>query len=328
MTMAQKDGIDPIVWKSKILFLVLAFSLALLNVTTAGAKTWQGKKSPSSRTLRSMARVYMAYGKYAKAQPFAEKALTLAREKGASDSELAMCLIDLATLYKNQSRLLDAEEMCRSGLSLQEKILYKNHPYIAYTLRILASIYQEQGKYCHAESALSKATVIMLDGHSADDNAMAPFLVDIARLHVAQDNLQKAENYYDRAINLINNSYGPNHLYTANVLAGIAKLYTLQQRYTEAEKLINRAVAMQEKIYGSDHHLVAASWLTKAKICQVKGGFAEAEELINKALTAMEKSGNTAAFAKLQQDAEEIRLSKQIAYVPIAIDIDLQNTVK
>jgi len=134
--------------------------------------------------------------------------------------------------------------------------------------------------------------------------------------------LEEAESYYQRAMLLINNSYGPKHLYTANVLGDIAELYTLQGRYTEAEELINRAVAVQEKIYGSNHHLIAASWLTKAKICQVKGDTTQAEKLINKALIAIEKSGNVAAFAKLQQDAKEIRVSKQVAYAPIARAIE------
>jgi tetratricopeptide (TPR) repeat protein len=155
---------------------------------------------------------------------------------------------------------------------------------------------------------------IMLDGHSADDKAMAPFFVDIAKLHVAQGDLEEAEKYYQKAMLLINSSYGPDHLYTANVLAGIAKLYTLQERYGEAEKLINRAVTVQEKIYGSDHHLIAASWLIKAKIYQVKGDTTQAEKLINKALITIENSGNTAAFTKLQQDAKEIRVSRQVAF--------------
>jgi len=320
--MIQKEHLK---WQSKILHILLALGLVLLNSSVANGKPRPVKKTPSSRTLRSMARVYMAYGEYAKAQPLAEKALTSAKIKGAADSELAMCLIDLATLYKNQGKLLNAEKMCESGLCLQEKVLYKNHPYLAYTLSTLSSIYCEQGKYYKSRSALDNAMTIMLDGHSADDKAMAPFFVDIAKLCVAQGDLEEAERYYQKAMDLINNSYGPDHLYTANVIAGIAKLYTLQKRYAEAEELINRAVTVQEKVYGSDHHLIAPSWLTKAKICQVKGEYAQAEKLVNRALVAIEKSGNTAAFAKLQQDAKEIRIiriSKQVAYAPTARTIE------
>jgi len=39
-------------------------------------------------------------------------------------------------------------------------------------------------------------------------------------------------------------------------------------------------------------------------------------------LLAIEKSGNAAAFAKLQQDAKEIRVSKQLAYAPTARTIE------
>ncbi len=321
--MAQINRINHVMRKSKTLFLVLAFGLALLNVrSTADAKPWQGKKNPSSKTLRSMARVYMAYGEYSKAQPLAEKALTSAKRKDASDSELAMCLIDLATLYNYQGKLAEAEKACKLGLQLQEKVLYKNHPYLAYTLRTLSSIYRQQGKYRQARSALDNAMAIMHDSHSPDDKAMAPFFVDIAKLHVAQGDLEKAESYYQKAMDLINNSYGPDHLYTANVLCSIAKLYILQEKYTEAEELINRAITVQEKIYGPDHHLIASSWVTKAKICQVNGDYAQADKLVNKALVAIEKSGNAAAFAKLQQDAKEIRISKQVAYAPIARAIE------
>jgi tetratricopeptide (TPR) repeat protein len=309
--------------KNKALFLILVLGLVLLKGGIAYGKPLQGKKSPQSKTLRSMARVYMAYGEYAKAQPLVEKALASAKRGNASDYELAMCLIDLATLYKNQNKLVDAEKMCELGLKLQRKALYKNHPYLAYTLSTLSSIYCELGKYHQAKSALDEAMAIMLDSHSVHDKAMAPFFVDIAKLNVAQGNLEEAENYYQKAMLLINSSYGPDHLYTANVLASIAELYTLQGKYIEAEKLINRAITVQEKIYGPDHHLIAASWLTKAKICQVKGEHAQAEKLINKALIAIEKSGNAEAFVKLQQDAKEIRESKQIARLSI-----LQNTVK
>lgn len=260
----------------------------------------------------------MAYGEYAKAQPLAEKALTLARTKEASDSELAMCFIDLATLYTYQGKLVDAEEMCKSGLQLQEKILCKNHPYLAYTLRILSSIYYEQGEYYKAKSALDEAVVIVLNSHIADDQAMTPFLVDIARVLVVQGDLQQAESYYQKAMLLINTSYGPNHLYTASVLAGMAKLYTLQERYSEAEQLVIQSLAVQERVYGPNHHLIAGTWLTMAEICKHKGDYVQQENLISKAVTAVEKTGNLAELAKIQQRIAQIRGDKQVALADIS----------
>jgi tetratricopeptide (TPR) repeat protein len=304
-------------YKSKVVFLSLICSL-LLDASIADGKSETPQKNPSSKTLRSMARVYMAYGEYSKAQPLAEKALALAKTKQASDSELAMCLIDLATLYTYQGKLGQAEEMCKKGLQLQEKILYKKHPHLAYTLRILSSIYYEQGKYSKAKSVLDDAIAVMLDNPIADDESIAPFYVDMARVLVAQSNLEQAESCYQKAMLSIDACYGPNHLYTANVLVGMAKLYTLQKRCTEAEELINRAIEIQEKIYGSDHHLIAASWLTKARICQEKGELIQAHNLANKSLVAIEKSGNATAYTKLQQDAKDILAGKHVVYGPVA----------
>ena len=51
-------------------------------------------KNPSSRRYRSMARVYMAYGQYQKAQPLAEQALQQAKKDSVDDRELSACLID------------------------------------------------------------------------------------------------------------------------------------------------------------------------------------------------------------------------------------------
>ncbi len=82
--------------KIKGIFPVLILSLMLNTGITNGRSLSAGKKHSSSpKTLRSMARVYMAYGEYAKAQPLAEQALTLAKRNGASNSELSMCCLRL-----------------------------------------------------------------------------------------------------------------------------------------------------------------------------------------------------------------------------------------
>jgi tetratricopeptide (TPR) repeat protein len=299
--------------KVKNLILILVCSLILLNSNIAIGMPNIEKRGQSCKVLRSMARVYMAYGDYAKAQPLAEQALTLAKTKNASDSELCSCLIDLAWLYKNQGKLADAEKICKLGLKLQEKVYYKNHPYVAYTLRILSSIYQGQSKYHQAKTALDQAMVIMQASHPPDDQVIAPFLVDTAELLVAQGDFEKAESYYQKAVVLIKNSYGPNHLYTANVLASMAELFELQGRYNKAEELIDCAVATQERIYGPDHHLIAPTWLTKAKVCYAKGNYTHAEQLIEKALSTVKKTGNMAKFTELERRAEEIRVNRHVA---------------
>ncbi len=316
--MARKEKTNHKSRKNRTLLFLLVCSLLLLNAGKADGKKLLVKRTPSPKTLRAMARVYMAYGEYEKAQPLAEQALVSAKNKNDSDAELCSCLIDLAYLYNELGKLEDAEKMCILGLRLQEKVYYEKHPYIAYTLTNLSSIYQAQGRYQKAEAALERAVTIMLDCHSDNDKAMIPFKVAFAQLLTVEGDFENADAYYQSAMALINKSYGPDHLYTATVLADIAKLYTLQQRYNEAENLINRSVATQEKYYGPKHHLIASSWLTKAEVCRVKKNYAESDRLIEKALSAVKKKGNSVIFAKMKQRADKIRSVVPAAYSPLA----------
>ena len=244
-----------------------------------------------------MARVYMADGNYVKAQALAENALTLAKAQTGSNSveERSKCLIDLAFLYKNQGKFAEAQKVCEKGLELQKQIYYKDHPYIASTLRILSSIYLGQEKYIEAQEILAEAIEIMRKSHLPDDPALASFQVDMARILAAQGKLDEAEAIYLPAIKIIDESYGNDHLYTAGVLGSLAELYTLQARYDEAEKIIDKTLKIQEEAYGrqSAHSQkwVAgiSSWLTKAEICQAKKDYDQSENLLKTALDTAEK---------------------------------------
>ncbi len=264
-------------WGKRNFVCVLACSLFMSSI--AGGINQNGDNIRSCRSLRSMARIYMACGDYAKAQPLAEQALIMAKDTNASDAELCSSLIDLAYLYKDIGKLDDAESMCSLGLRLQEKVYYKDHPYIAYTLRILSDIYQGQGRYEEAQLVLNRAMDVMLKSHPADEPVLAPFLVDKAKLLAVQGNFTESEVYYQKALSLINNSYGPDHLYTATVLGNLASLYVQQGRYAEAESLIIRTLAIQEKVYGSNHRFLAQTWATMAKIRRANGNNISAEKL-------------------------------------------------
>lgn len=134
-----------------------------------------GKSDRRCRTLRSMARIYTACGDYAKAQPLAEQALTLAQQTNVSDTELALSLLDLAYIYRDQGNPDRAEKMCELGLKLQKKVYYEDHPHIAYTLRILASVHEEQARYNQAQEDLQLAVAIMKKSHLYDQKPLAPF---------------------------------------------------------------------------------------------------------------------------------------------------------
>jgi tetratricopeptide (TPR) repeat protein len=272
--------------------LILLFSLLVLGLNVSGAWARQVETARSCRSLRSMGRVYIASGGYEKAQPFLERALHVAqgiRPRRTSDSEVYACMLDLAYLYKNQGRLDEAERMCLSGLELQEKVYHEDHPYVAYTLRILSEIYRRQGRYRQARSRLERALGIMHSVCPNDDQQSAPFEVDMGRLLAERGCLAEAEAHFEKAIAVIEGSYGPEHLYTTKVLVSMAALYMEQQRYANAEELIQRARPIQERIYGPNHHFLVPVRLLEARIAQAKGDLTDMKRLLDQSLRVVEE---------------------------------------
>jgi tetratricopeptide (TPR) repeat protein len=282
---------------TKTLILLLLCSSLVLAASTVGA--WAGsERANSSGSLRSMARVYMACGAHEKAEPLLERALRLARSTNAADCEVCACLIDLAYLYKNQGKLAEAEKMCRSGLSLQEKVYHRDHPHVAYTLRILSEIHQGQARYGAAASALERAIDIMGRANGASDQELAPFKADMARLLTARGDFAKAESYFKEAIASIDGGRGARRLYVANVSTNLAELYVLQERYDRAAELIKRALAEQERVHGADHHFLVPAWLVMARIHQVRGKPADAKMLLDKSLRVVENQPDCGYLVK------------------------------
>jgi len=298
---------------NNVILLVFCGSF-LLSVSIVNASAAPVDRAYSCGSLRSMARVYMASGGYEKAQPFLVKALHLAKETNASDSEVSACMLDLAYLYKNQGRLAEAETTCLSGLELQEKAYSQSHPYVAYTLRILSEIYSRQARYQEAVDTLERAITIVRGYSLEDDQELAPFKVDMARLLTAQGDYVKAESYFTEAIASIENNYGPNHLYTTRVLSSMAALYVQQQRFAEAEELISRVLPIQERIYGPDHNFLVPVWLVQSSICEAEGDLVNTKMLLEKSLGSVENiagSGHAVECDVLSRLGELYILSKE-----------------
>lgn len=305
--------------KIKKIAILAIFLIVISNISLAATNRSIGRTNKSSKSLRSLARVYMAYGNYDKAMPIAEKALILARSSLDNEAEISSCYGDLAYLYRNLGDYERSEKMCKEGLRIQKLAYFDTHPYVAYSLKTLSGIYRDQRKFKEAENSLTEAFAIMLDTHGPDEHSMAPFYVEFAKLHAEKRDFALAEQYYNKSLTLIYKSYGPEHIYTAGVLNNAAEYYILCGKFNKAKTLADQALSIQEKVYGNDHHLLTSTWLTLATISQAHGNDIAATTLINKAFTAVTKTGDTIAIAKLNRKLAEIGITD--SYQTVAANI-------
>jgi tetratricopeptide (TPR) repeat protein len=295
-------------------FIIILCILILLSPGLVSASAAPAQKAYSSGALRSMARVYVACGNYEKARPLLERALNFAKNTNVSDKEKCACMIDMAYLYKNQGSFAQAETMCLQGLQLQQEVNGQNHPYVAYTLRILSEIYMMQARYREAINTLEQALTIMRKFTLEDDQELAPFKVDMARLLAREGDYEKAESCFKNVIPSIENNFGPDHLYTAKVYSSVASLYAQQGRYAEAEELIAKALPIEERVYGPYNHLLIPTWLLRSKIYEANGDLLNAKVFLEKSLAVIENqpdSGYMVECDVLSQLGEFYLLSKK-----------------
>ncbi|MBE0536113.1 MAG: tetratricopeptide repeat protein [Phycisphaerae bacterium] len=288
----------------------LAFALLLCLHLPAEAA--QPQKTTSTRTLRSMARAHMAFNRYDKAEILAKTALTHAKTHKTDDAELAMCLIDLGTVYQYQDKLAESEQMLTAGIALQKANPDKN-PWIAYTLRMLSSVNRRMHRYEQAQALLDEALTIMLDDHPADDPKLALFHTEQAKLLTDQNRLDEAYTLYSKALTAVEAAYGQSHLCTANVYEDIAALDLKSGRCDEAVSRIDRTIYIRQNYYGPNHPAIIPAWLLKAQIRQSQGDPSGRELNLQKALAAATSIKDPVQLATLHRRASEIRKDTQLA---------------
>ena len=263
-------------------------------------------QSTSTTTLRSMARIYMAYGNYDKAQTIAETALAQAQRQNITGEELAMCLIDLGTVYSYQDMLEESADMLNKGIQ-QQKQSVGNHPYVAYTLQILSDVYCRAGQYDRAQETLDKALLIMSRYHKQQDREMLTFQASSAKLLAAQGQAAQAGILYCEILARTIELYGDNHLQTANVLMGAARADLLEGNIDSAGQRLNQAMLIQEKYFGPNHQMLIEAWLMMAQINRAAGNAAEAEIWLDKVIQAAQTRHNAVTLARLYEKINTIR---------------------
>jgi len=283
--------------------------ILLFLITLICVQSLYGSEPSNSGNIRSVARMYISNGDFQKAHTLAEQALRIAKYN-ASENEIANCLLDLAYLCNEEGKFPAALKYAQQAIDIQKKTLAGTHPYIAYSLRTLSSIYFNQQKLELAQTTLTSAISIMLKNHAAEDRTLSQFYIDMGKILTAQSKYSDADFYFSTAGKIINAAYGPEHLYAAIADSEIAKLRLLENNIPLAEQLITSSILIQQKTYGSSNPMLASSQLTLAKICLIKADFSKAKELAASCLETIKQ--NCSSSHPLIKEANEILLATNV----------------
>ena len=259
----------------------------------------------STQTLRMISRSYIVLGEFKKAYFYAEKAVE--QSNTATIKERALCLIDMGTVCYNYEKLDEAVLYFQQGIELQKIALTDDHPYVAYTLRMLTDVYGRMAHLEQAQTVLDEAFTIMQHYCGYHDKEMAPFIFESAKLKFKEDQLQLAQDQFEAALDLYLHYYGENHILTAAVQEQMAELYLATGDLSRADALIRDSLATRSRVFGRNHPSLVTGLLTMVRVCRLKNDMEKLEYYLAQTKASAVKSHDIIKIAKVFQKIRNIR---------------------
>ena len=178
------------------------------------------------------------HASYTIAKPLYQRALAICeQELGATHSDTASSLNNLAELYRAQGKYAQAEPLLKRALLIREQELGAIHPDTAGSLNNLAALYQAQGRYAEAEPLYQRALAIYEQALGATHPDTAQSLNNLAALYKTQGRYTEAEPLYQRALSILEDTLDQNHPSTRTVRGNYATLLQVMGHNTEAKRL-------------------------------------------------------------------------------------------
>jgi serine/threonine protein kinase len=194
-----------------------------------------------------LAQIYTNLARYSEAERLLNGVVILTRKRAASKEvrpgdygpqiHVARALTALAYLYVCEGKKVPAEQIYKSALEIQHRLLDEDHPDRMVTMNHLGQLYQELGNETEAERLLTK-TLELRQRVSAPENV---FLADVRRalgqLRLQQQKYREAESLLRDAVTGYEKAGSESWLrYQTSVLLGASLV--AQRRYGDAEPFL------------------------------------------------------------------------------------------
>lgn len=279
------------------------FAEAASHLETAFAILEQADpQDPSAKAdaLNAIAEVFRAQGRYPEAE---ERFLQARGLVQTGDPFLAEILSNLAGLYRDQSRLEEAEPLLARSLEIWENDPETGPDDLARAYVNQADIYRLQGRYEDAAALAARGLELARQIFDPEHPELAWFPDQVGLIYTEIGRYPEAEAAYGEALALLERS-APDHPLTAQVLNDLGRLLRETGRYEEAEKHYLRALDIRRRVFGPDHPETAVTLTQLARSLFLRGGRdGRAAEIVGSALSTFDR---TSAYPEMEVEARAL----------------------
>jgi Tfp pilus assembly protein PilF len=247
-----------------------------------------------ARLLEAIGGSFRRMGQPDRALPLLQEAVRIQRDSDVRDAKLGSLLAELAITQRELARFEESDRtlaealdsMASSGAPDPE-----SHAQLRVSLGRLemARSNPEQAKL-HLESALQ--LMERLRGHR--DPITASILLDLANVHVWQNDLQEAERIARMAADIYS-GVPPEHPDRMIAESLLAQIFLYRNDSKAAAPLFERILTAQRLVYGSTNSAVADTLSNLAQVRIAEQDYRSAEKLMREAVAIHKNAGSSEA---------------------------------
>lgn len=202
---------------------------------------------------------------------------------------IAGCHHDLATVYHDLGKYVDAEQACRRELQIIEQEKGAQSEDASRCLGYLGHLLGHQDRFAEAEPLCKRSLSILERILRPDDPKLLGSIDNLSTLNKDLGHLREAEALARRALAIREKQLGPDHADVGWSWNNVGGVLHDQGRFVEAEQVTQRALAIFEKDSGPQSKDVANTLTYLGDLNRHQGRYAKAETLCKQSLTILER---------------------------------------
>jgi len=233
---------------------------ALFVLLILAASSARASDDLPHRLLESGRREF-AVGNYKQAEFYLRRSVTEAGNGGASDTELVLCLGDLANVLLIQGKTDESEVFLDRAIAILKSRPTVDRRQLPILLGLLGTLYQQTGRLDQTEAILNEALHLGKKLLADEPLYLSDIHNDLGVLHLKTGKRKEAESDFKTALALVGkveNVEMESSDRRASILANLSAVYFVQEKRSLAEQTLLHSIEIVERTHGSEHPNVCA----------------------------------------------------------------------
>jgi len=241
-----------------------------------------------ARVLSNMGLLYHTTGRYEQSEELTLQAMKIQKDEIQDKNGYGASVNNLAVLYKDMGRFLEAEDWFEKAVGLAEETKGIKSSAMAIVLNNKAILFQVLGRYKEAEKFLIRSIDIASITLKEKSPNYVRMKVNLALLYQLQKRYDEAEQIYLEAIKIKKRRLGTNHPDYAVMLRNLASLYQEEGETKKVEPLLLQATKIYKEKFNENHPVYAKSLSDLGNYYLSTGETEKCKPLLYKALSIQE----------------------------------------